>query len=166
MKRTAAAIALLLLSCSHTSAPPSGAANTADLESAAIRAGVIDDPASVDLTGLYARDTDRLCIVPQGTAFRIGVSIDFGDQLECNGAGTVTRSGGSLHVSFPGASGCEFDARFEGDRILFPGALPDACQSLCSRRASLAGLTVDRLSDSRSEAAAMRDAAGRRSCAG
>ena len=36
-------------------------------------------------------------------------------------------------------AGCSFDAKFDGDRIAFPGALPDACQKACSRRASLAG---------------------------
>ena len=63
-----------------------------------------------------------------------------------------------------GAEGCSFDARFDGDKVTFPGALPDACAKLCSRRASYAGLEASRLSGSAAEASAMRDAGGKRLC--
>lgn len=162
MKRVFAAL-LLLGGCQGQSGPdarptPSG------LEAAAIEAGVISDPANTDPTGLYARDRDKICVVPSATAFHIGVHVDYGDDYFCNGSGEATRTGEMLHVDLTIAPGCSFDAKFDGDRIAIPGRLPDACQKACSKRASLAGLNVERLSDSPSEAAALRDGRGRMLC--
>ncbi len=144
-----------------TKAQPS---SSVDLESAAIEAGVIPDPANTDITGLYARDTDRVCVVPDRLNYRIGAFVDYGDQQSCSGSGTVSRVGENLHITFNGADGCDFDARFEGDRIVFPGRLPQACEKLCSRRASLAALDVRRLSESVSEASTLRDSKARLLC--
>ena len=162
------ALALLLLAgcgrhggASNASAPPPN-----DLETAAIEAGVIPDPRSADLTGLYATDTDRLCIVPSSTAFRVGVTVDYGGDQTCSGVGMITRAGETLHLDFDGVASCSFDARFEGDRIVFPGRLPEGCQKLCGGRASLAGMEVDRLSESASEAGALRDSKDKLLCAG
>jgi hypothetical protein len=94
------------------------------------------------------------------------VTVDYGGDQNCSGSGTITRSGETLHLDFDGADGCGFDARFEGDRIVFPGRVPDACQKLCNSRASLAGIEVDRLSESASEASALRDSKGKLLCAG
>ncbi|MEO5866338.1 MAG: hypothetical protein ABIS14_12565 [Sphingomonas sp.] len=168
MKRWAAAIALLLAAgCSRQPTPGSATTDNGatGLEAAAIQAGVIPDPKDTDITGLYARDTDRICVVPSATAYRIGVFVDYGEQLSCGGSGTATRVGELLHVNFDGASGCSFDARFEGDRIVFPGRVPEACQTICVRRASIAGLAVDRLSASVSEASTLRDGRGKLLCA-
>ncbi len=145
---------------------PLPAAPATGLEAAAIEAGVIPDPNSSDITGLYARDTDRLCVVPTATAYRIGVYVDYGEDQYCGGSGVVTRVGETLNVDFPAAPGCNFNARFEGDRIAFPGKVPDGCARLCSRRASLAALDVDRLSESVSEASTLRDAKGKLLCSG
>jgi hypothetical protein len=158
---------LLLAACSEqpqaantvTDAPSS------DLEAAAIQAGVIPDPNHSDVAGLYERETDRVCVVPRGDSYRIGLVVDYGEQ-HCGGSGIVTQDGERLGVTFPAASGCSFDARFEGDRIVFPGQVPDACAALCDGRASIAGLRVDRLSDSVSEASSLRDAKGRMLCGG
>lgn len=161
------ALLVLVAGCHRTAAPaPSASAVPTGLEAAAIQAGVIPDPADSDITGLYARDTDRVCIVPTATAYRIGVFVDYGDAQHCGGAGTVTRVGETLHVELGRAGGCSFDARFEGDRIVFPGRIPDACQQICERRASVAALDVGRLSDSVSEASTLRDDRGRLLCAG
>lgn len=166
MTRAALLAALLLAGCSQGKAPAPPAAGTATgLEAAAIQAGVIPDPADTDITGLYARDTDRLCVVPGATAYRIGVFVDYGDQQSCGGSGTATRVGENVHIEIDGAEGCGFDAHFDGDRIQFPGRLPDACQKICSRRASLTALSVDRLSESVSEASTLRDGKGRLLCA-
>ncbi|UIJ47269.1 hypothetical protein LZK98_10145 [Sphingomonas cannabina] len=154
---------LLLASCPprpHDAAETSGAP---DLETAAIARGIVRDPRDTEPTGLYARDTDRVCIVPKGLDYRIGAFVDYGEGITCNAAGSVTRSGETLRVRL-GDGKCSFDARFDGDRITFPGRLPDACAALCTQRASLAGLEVTRLSESLSEAAAMRDARGRLPC--
>lgn len=163
-------VALMLAACGRDDRKTPVAAPTPQgLEAAAIQAGVIPDPANTDITGLYARESDRICIVPSATAYRIGVFVDYDEQQNCGGAGTVTRDGETLHVSLgrgEGASDCRFDARFEGDRIVFPARLPDACQKICVGRASVAALDVNRLSESVSEASTLRDAKGRLLCAG
>jgi hypothetical protein len=162
----ATALPLVLAACSHggsnPSATPSGAGAT--LEAAAVATGVIADPNSTDVTGLYALDTERLCLVPAQKAFRIGISIDYGDGQHCSAAGMATHDGETLHIALAGAPGCRFDARFGGDRVALPGDLPAACDAVCTGRASLEGMAVPRLSDSLSEAAAMRDVRGRLLC--
>ena len=166
MKCVALLAVLLIAGCSDSTPQPGGNATAATgLEAAAIEAGVIPDPDNSDITGLYARDTDRVCVVPAATGFRIGVFVDYGDKVRCSGSGTVTRAGEKLEIAFAGA-GCSFDARFEGDRIVFPGRLPDACRKLCAARASLAALDVSRLSDSVSEASTLRDGNGTPLCNG
>jgi len=160
-------LALLLLIAGCGDDKPKQASNAVaatGLEAAAIEAGVIPDPNNTDITGLYARDTDRVCIVPSATAYRIGVFVDYGDKIICGGSGTVTRAGERLQLDFNGAEGCSFEARFEGDRIVFPGSLPNACQKLCVQRASMAALDVTRLSDSVSEASTLRDGRGKLLC--
>lgn len=167
MKRTVLAASLLLAGCQRgaTDPVPATSATPTGLEAAAIQAGVIPDPANTGITGLYARDTDRVCIVPSASGYRIGVFVDYGDLQHCGGAGIVTRVGETLHIELGKAGGCSFDARFEGDRVVFPGRIPEACQQICERRASVAALTVDRLSESVSEASTLRDARGRLLCA-
>ena len=129
-----------------------------------MRAGLIVDPASVSPTGAWARDTDRLCLVPRGgDRFTIGAKIDYGEGQECAASGSATRSGKTLHVNF---GACRFDAAFDGDRITLPTELPAPCDRLCSGRASLAAMTVDRLSSSVSEAATLRTSDGRALCPG
>ncbi|NIJ18432.1 hypothetical protein FHS95_000101 [Sphingomonas naasensis] len=161
-----AAALLLLLALGGCSGGQSGGNGQApqDLESAAIARGLVRDPDDSDLTGLYARDTDRICIVRTGSTYRIGAYVDYGDRITCSGSGTVERDGGRLRIALGKDGGCRFDAQYDGDHIKFPGVLPDACKPLCARRASFTGLEVTRLSESGAEAAAMRDAAGRRLC--
>ena len=158
--------ALLTLAACHAGQPvPQATATPSSLEAAAIEAGIIADPANTDPTGLYSRDRDRICVVPSATAFRIGIYVDYGDAYYCSGQGEATRAGETLHVELANAPGCNFDAGFDGDRIVVPGRLPDACRKACSPRASLAGLSVERMSDSPSEASALRDGKGRTLCA-
>lgn len=136
------------------------------LEAAAIEAGVIPDPNGTDITGLYVSEADRVCIVPSATSYRIGVTVDYDDREHCGGTGVVSRSGETLHVAFDTrrAADCSFDARFEGDRIVFPGRLPAGCQALCTQHATLSGLALDRLSESASEASTLRDSRGKLLC--
>ncbi|HEX7693180.1 MAG TPA: hypothetical protein VF409_01745 [Sphingomonas sp.] len=158
--------ALLALGACHGNQPaPQATATPTSLEAAAIEAGIISDPANTDPTGLYQRDRDRICVVPSASAFHVGVYVDYGGTYYCSGQGEATRSGEILHVELSNAPGCDFDAQFDGDRITVPGQLPDACRKACSPRASLAGLSVERLSDSPSEAGALRDGRGRLLCA-
>lgn len=167
MKRAAPVLLLFVAGCQqHAAAPAPRASAATGLEAAAIQAGVIVDPDSTEISGLYERETDRVCIVPTATAYRVGVVVDYGDQQRCSGSGVVTRTGETLHVELGQKSGCSFDARFEGDRIVFPGRIPDACQQICERRASVAALDVAKLSESISEASTLRDDKGRLLCGG
>jgi len=165
MRRAALAWLLLLTACNGAK-PAENAAAPQDLESAAIERGMVRDPKDTEIAGLYARDTDRVCIVPDGQGYRIGAFVDYGDRITCSGKGTVSRAGETLHVDLGGEGDerCGFDAKFDGDRIYFPGNVPDACSKLCARRASYAGLEVARMSESIAEASAMRDSQGRQLC--
>ncbi|MEG3180492.1 hypothetical protein [Sphingomonas sp. LT1P40] len=158
--------AILLAACSG--ATPTGNTTTTppDLETAAVERGLVRDPENTDVTGLYARDTDRVCVVPQGNAYKIGAFVDYGDNLSCTGTGTAARAGETLSVELKGKNGstCSFDAKFDGDRITFPANVPDACTKLCGPRASFAALEVERLSESAAEAGALRSAEGTRLC--
>ena len=156
MTRWAAAL-LMLAGCSQAAAPssePQGAA----LEQAAIARGVVREAATAQPVGLYAREGDRLCVTDR----RIGVFVDYGEANGCSARGRFVRTGERLRVDF--GKDCAFDATFDGDAVGFPGALPAGCETACRGRASLAGLRFDRLSESGSEAAALRDPAGRGLC--
>jgi hypothetical protein len=159
-----AAVALLLALAGCSGGEGSNSTQPQDLESAAIERGLVRDPDDGAIEGLYARDTDRICIVRTGSAYRIGAYVDYGDRITCSGAGTVTRSGETLRITLGEGDACSFEARFDGDHIRFPGAVPAGCARFCARRASYAGLEVSRLSESAAEAAAMRDSNGRRLC--
>ena len=164
MRLAAAGLAILLAACSGGGSNTQSAAPQ-DLESAAIERGLVRDPADSDVTGLYARDTDRVCVVRKGGAYRIGAFVDYGDGLSCTGTGTATRAGETLSVQLKGKAGtCTFDARFDGDRITFPANVPPECAKFCGPRASFAALEVERLSESAAEARALRSAEGTRLC--
>lgn len=165
MRRAALLAMLALAACSKPAQQQAGPSTSpgADLERAAVAAGVVPDPQDSDITGLYARDTDRVCIVPASVGYRIGAFVDYGENQTCSGSGTVTRVGDRLHVEL--GTDCSFEAKFDGDRITFPPQVPDTCQKLCGGRASFAALEPERLSDAVSEASTMRDAKGRLLCA-
>lgn len=155
-------LVLFLFGCGSPEQGATDISAGARLEAGATRAGLIPD-SRASIQGSWARDTDRLCVVDSGNGTsRIGAMVDYGDDQGCSASGTVSRSGDRLRVAF---GGCRFEARFDGDRIRFPANLPTACEALCRGRASLAALTVDRLSESRSEASALRSAKGKLLCA-
>ena len=162
MIRRAAWMLLLLGGC-HRAEPGAGATAGDRLEAAAVASGLVIDPATRSLTGSWARETDRACVVPAGDNSRIGIAIDYGEGQACAGRGTLRRNGDSLYIRL---GDCRVQASFDGDRITFPGSVPAACERLCTGRASLAAMTVDRLSDSASEAATLRSPDGRLLCAG
>ncbi len=157
-----AALPMWLGGClAATDAPPAAP----DLESVAIERGVVVDPGRAVLSGLYARGSDRLCAVDAAKgAVRIGVFVDYGDGIGCAGRGSARQSGEKVAIDL--GSGCSFTARFDGERIAFPGDLPESCDRLCRGSASLAGLSVSRLSDARSEAVALRSPRGIALCEG
>ncbi|HXH15893.1 MAG TPA: hypothetical protein VNJ10_07140 [Sphingomonas sp.] len=153
-------LALVLGGCGQGSSTVVADSPGARLEAAAATAGIIAHP-DAPLQGSWARDTDRVCVVGTDRISRIGVSLDYGEDQGCAASGTAERSGNALKLAF---GACKFEARFEGDRIVFPVDLPAPCESLCTGRASLAALTVYRLSESRSEAATLRSSTGKLLC--
>lgn len=161
-----AAVLLLTLLAACSGGTDGNTATPQDLESAAIERGLVRNPEDTDLTGLYARDTDRVCVVQKGDSYRIGAFVDYGEGLSCTGTGTVTRSGETLAVTLTGKGGatCSFDARFDGDHIRFPATVPPECAKFCGPRASFAALDAERLSGSAAEARALRSAEGKRLC--
>lgn len=154
------ALALLLLVTACQRAVPVADTPGARLEAAAIARGLVADPGAA-ATGSWARETDRLCVVPAGDRLQLGASVDYGEGQGCAASGTVRRTGKGLRVEF---GACRFDAGYDGERISFPAVLPVACDRFCSGRASLSALTVERLSGSVSEAQTLRGANGRLLC--
>lgn len=153
-------VVLLLSACQRPQpvAPTPGSR----LEQAAVARGLVPDADGGTLTGSWASDTDRVCVVPVGAATQLGVSIDYGEGQDCAASGTVDRHGNRLRVRF---GDCRFDARFDGERISFPAELPSSCDRLCTGRASLSAMAVERLSESVSEAATLRGPNGKLLCA-
>ncbi len=153
-------LAFVLGGCGQ--APGNAVADSAGvrLEAAAETAGIVPNP-NATLQGSWSRDTDRVCVVGTGRTARMGVSVDYGEDQGCAASGQVERAGDVLKVAF---GTCKFEARFDGARISFPADMPEACESLCTGRATLAAITVDRLSESRSEASTLRSPKGKLLC--
>lgn len=167
MKRGVIALAgiLILSGCGQGS---EGADNAAGerLETASIATGLVADPAAAPLDGVWSRDSDRMCILPRsgggdGSTRQIGVTLDYGEGQGCVASGTLQRSGPELKVAF---GQCRFIARFDGDSIQFPAALPTTCTTLCTGRATLSALMVERVSASLAEARTLRGPGGKALC--
>ncbi len=155
------ALALALAGCGEQKRPAAQAGDR--LEAAARAAGLVADPKG-SLVGSWARETDRVCVVPgEGGAARVGALVDYGEGQGCAASGTLTRSGETVAIRF---GECRFDARFDGERLTFPPELPGTCEAFCTGRASLAALAVERQGASASEAATLRAADGTLLCAG
>ena len=157
------ALALLLLLAGCQQAAPKAETPGDRLEGAAVARGLVARPAGGVPTGLWSSGEDRLCILPLAGSARIGASIDYGEGQGCAASGGVERAGDRLRVRF---GACRFDAGYDGDRITFPAELPAACDRLCGGRASLTALSVERLSESASEAATVRGPNGALLCVG
>ena len=157
--RLAILIALVLAGCQR--AQPRADSPGSRLEAVAMARGLAPDPTHLSPIGSWAADTDHLCVTPADHVLRIGAVIDYGDGQGCAASGSAEQRGDQLRVSF---GECRFDARFDGDRIAFPAELPAPCVKACTGRASLAALTVERLSDSASEAAMLRGPNGKLLC--
>ncbi|RHW16931.1 hypothetical protein D1610_12385 [Sphingomonas gilva] len=162
--RIATAALLLLAACDGGIA--SGESAGERLEEAAIARGVIPDPESLDVAGAYGRGADSLCVIERDGDLRLGVDVAYGGDLGCTARGTARQDGEDIDIMLEGADGCRFTARFDGAKLAFPGRLPASCAAFCDAPASLAGMTVDRLSDAASEVRAMRGQQGGLLCGG
>lgn len=160
--RSAVALAFLLAACGGDGPPERRESPGAQLEAAAIEAGLVPDPNRPSLVGTWSRGTDRVCIAPgRVEEQRIGVLIDYGEGEGCVASGTVRRSGERLDVRF---GSCRIDARFDGGRIGFPAEVDEGCARFCSGDASMAALSVEQVSGSAAEATALRAPSGRLLC--
>ena len=158
--RPIAAAALLVAACSRE--PSVAETPGARLEAAASAAGMIHDPRAGSLVGSWSRDTDRMCALPAAKGgFVVGVSVDYGPGQQCTGRGTAMRVGETVRFAL---GDCRVEAHVDGDSLVFPATVPDACESLCRGRASIASLRVERIGGSLSEAAMMRDPRGKPLC--
>ena len=157
------AVLLLLALAGCDRAAPRSATPGDQLEKAAEAAGLVADP-NGPLVGAWARETDRVCVVPGASGeTRIGALVDYGEGQGCAVSGTLERSGARVRVRF---GDCRFDARFDGERLTFPVEVPAECERACTGRASLAALAVERQGSSVSEAATLRAPDGRLLCGG
>lgn len=136
----------------HTAAASNDAAHA--LETLAAESGVIGESQLEDPGGSYGRayegGEDRLCLAAKDGApgsYRLGVEIRIGEEEYCRGTGTAQRSGSDVVLTLAGGR-CTIPARYEGDRLVLPGAVDPACASLCSERGSLAGVAFPRISAS------------------
>lgn len=146
---------LLLAGCGR--GPDEGGADAANpLERAARERGVVRAEAA-ELTGVFERThelgRDAMCVVPDGAGrWRFAVTAAFGPGLSCTATGRLAREGDGWRMYFAGVDGCAALVREEEDELRLPGKLPSQCDSLCSDRASLAGLRLPRASWSADDA--------------
>jgi len=124
---------------------------------------MLSDPARIDPAGVFASESDHVCILRASRDYRIGASVDYGDGHHCIARGTA-KGAGKLEVTL--GAGCRFEARLDGTRLAFPPVLPEACEQLCTGRASLSALTAERLSAAESEAASLPAPDGKTLCDG
>jgi hypothetical protein len=150
MKRLALVTALFLSACNGPSVASRGNSAGDALERAARAGGMVADPAALKPAGVYGSGEDKVCLVPDGAdRYRIGASVDLGEQQRCTGRGTAL---GRDKLDVRLGAECAFVASLDGDAIVFPAVLPGACDTMCEGRATLAALAAARLSDSVSEA--------------
>ncbi|WP_440977899.1 hypothetical protein ACQHGV_08735 [Sphingomonas pseudosanguinis] len=165
-RRLGLTFCLLIAACTSSGETADNAAGER-LEVASIATGLVADPATIPLDGIWARDSDRMCIMPASggeddAPRHIGVLLDYGEGQGCTARGTLSRSGRDLTIVL---GACRFSARLDGDSIQFPAALPATCNGLCTGRATLSALAVERVSASVAEARTLRGPNGTALCA-
>lgn len=147
----------LLLSACGRAPPESGRVDTGNpLEMAARERGIVR-PDTASPVGVFERThelgRDAMCAVPDGAGqWRFAMTASFGPGLHCAASGTIVRAGDGWRMRFAGADGCEALAQEEEDELRLPGNLPPQCESLCRKRATLAGLRLPRASWSQDDA--------------
>jgi hypothetical protein len=143
----------------------------AELDAIARESGALPDGDRSDPAGRYGRrhesGSDSLCLVPDGKLpdhYRFGLESRIGQEY-CRGSGRASRSRDKLLLRFEGrGDDCLVVARYEGDRVLMPGALDLRCTALCSARGSLAGVRFPRMDRDAAAAKAMQDSAKQPLC--
>ncbi|MEO1044825.1 MAG: hypothetical protein AAFX04_05235 [Pseudomonadota bacterium] len=126
------------------------------LDDAAIAAGVIVDPAALDLQGLYENDTglgsDRFCAIRRDDgSYQVGLLAVFGANSQCEATGEASMAQGQVTMRLTdgeGKNSCILEARFDGAELQIAGIVEDDCASMCSPRASFAGVEIPLIDDS------------------
>ncbi|WOE73821.1 hypothetical protein [Alterisphingorhabdus coralli] len=137
-----------------------GAADSGkSLDEAAIAAGIIVDPEALDLQGLYERDSgygkDRFCAIRQESGrYDVGVLAVFGESIQCEGRGVASLDAGNVRMTLrrDKEETCELTATFDGAMLKIAGEVADSCAALCSPRASLAGVEIPLIDNSKDAA--------------
>ncbi len=123
--------------------------SSADLDQAAINAGILTDPNDIRLEGRFETrnsiGTDKFCAIKTSAKdYNIGILAIFGSDSFCEGRGVASLDGENLSVILNESSkniseNCEFTASFDGVSLQLPGELPEPCAKFCNNRASLIG---------------------------
>lgn len=152
---------VLLSACGGSSSVPENRAEVSSamrsndaanaLEALAAESGVIGEDITANPVGSYGRTydggEDRLCVLSSLAAeksHQFGIEIRIGEEEYCRGKGAMKRAGDLMIFRFAGGR-CTITARYEGDRIIMPGAVDSGCASLCSARGSFAGVSFPRV---------------------
>ncbi|WP_108809792.1 hypothetical protein [Sphingorhabdus sp. Alg231-15] len=143
--------AFLLASCDQIEAGRGDAADgpeeqPSSLEQAAIDAGVIPDVRNVSLSGAFERQSDlgedRFCAVGNDErGYQVGLLAVFGPDSKCEGLGSAERNGERVTITLDSEQRCSFTASFDGVALQMPGDLPESCESYCTPRAGLNGVS-------------------------
>lgn len=133
-----------LSACDNGEAERNDTAGSA-LEQAAIERGLIPGADVLIFDGRYERRSDigidRFCSFEENGEHRIGAYAAFGPNSFCEARGKAKRDGELVEIAFAEEGTCEFDARFDGIELVFPGKLPDGCAAYCTDRASFSGVS-------------------------
>lgn len=113
------------------------------LDEQAVAAGLLPDPDNLSLSGQFeTRSTlgvDKFCATQSSAGFDIGVLAVFGPESKCEAQGTARLGQENLRINFRGEDECAFVAEYDGVELRFPGAMPEECNSYCTKRASFSG---------------------------
>lgn len=145
-----AIILTFFVACQNPSADNgSEAQSNESLDQAAINAGILSDPNTIQLEGRFESrndiGTDKFCATKtENGHYNIGVLAVFGNDSLCEGQGIASLKGENLSVTLFGISrkdegSCTFTASYDGVVIIFPGDIPQSCAKFCTNRASLSG---------------------------
>ena len=138
---------LFLAACSQfEDESPEVADKPSSIEQAAIEAGVIPDVRNVTLSGAFERQSDlgedRFCAVGNDErGYQVGLIAVFGPDSKCEGLGEAERNGENVSITLTSEKNCSFTASFDGVELRIPGNLPEDCESYCSPRAGLNGVS-------------------------
>ncbi len=122
--------------------------SSADLDSAAINAGILPDPENILLAGRFETrsdiGTDKFCAIKTSdNEYRIGILAVFGPESKCEGRGEAKLDGEKVIITLKNEKidddSCLFEADYDGISMQLPGNISASCSAFCTNRASLSG---------------------------